>query len=81
MMGLQTVHKQFVVVKSIYQYFYALLFHSLEFDIEFNIANSSEYQGTASASVTFEFFMFFIFLSLYQSLKQTEAAFICPFPE
>ncbi len=31
---------------------YTLLFHSLEFDIQFNIANSSQYQGTASASIT-----------------------------
>ncbi len=33
--------------------YYMLLFHSLEFDIEFNIINSSQYLGIASASVTF----------------------------
>ncbi len=32
---------------------YTLLFHSLEFDIEFNIANSFQDEGTASISVTF----------------------------
>ncbi len=34
-----------------YDHFYTLLFHSLEFDIELHIANSSEYQGGASTSV------------------------------
>ncbi len=37
---------------SIY-FYYTLLFHSPEFDIEFNIANSSQYLGTASISAAF----------------------------
>ncbi len=48
-------------------YFYTLLFQSLEFDIEFNIANTSQYLNTASSNVTFGvplmFFIFFVFIS------------------
>ncbi len=51
-----------------------LLFHSLEFDIDFNIANSSQYLGTASTSVTFGVPLEYVFyiLSLFQRLKQID---------